>query len=74
MQRLDWFDLRNMLQVARAVDAGGARCAPKAAARISARTFPECCRTGASTRSIRLARQGLDIAQAPASPIEVAAQ
>ena len=50
LRRLEWFDLRNMLMVARTVTHGGARRAPKAAARISARIFPACCRNGASTR------------------------
>ena len=38
-ERLEWFDLRNMLLVAHAVAASGAQRAPKAAARISARIF-----------------------------------
>ena len=40
MQRLDWFDLRNMLHGRARGHAGRARCAPKAAAPISARTSP----------------------------------
>jgi hypothetical protein len=45
MQRLDWFDLRNMLTVARAVARPRSR-APRAAAPTSARTIPACCRDG----------------------------
>ena len=46
LQRLEWFDLRNMLLVARAVAAIGVQSRPKAAARISARIFRTCCRNG----------------------------
>ena len=49
MRRIDWFDLRNMLLVARVV-AEAALAAPKLAGRISARTIRDCRRTGRATR------------------------
>ena len=73
MQRLDWFDLRNMLTVARAV-------AQAALARTESRgahqreDFPEMLPQWRVNQVIRLHGQGLDITQSPASSVEAAAQ
>ena len=74
MQRLDWFDLRNMLTVARAVTAGRG-AADRKPRRASARGFPRHA-AGVARQPGRsgCAAQSLDITQAPAAPVEVAAQ
>jgi succinate dehydrogenase / fumarate reductase flavoprotein subunit len=73
MQRLDWFDLRNMLTVARAVtEAAALRTESRGAHQRE--DFPEMLPQWRVNQVIRLRGQSLDITQAPASPIEVAAQ
>jgi succinate dehydrogenase/fumarate reductase flavoprotein subunit len=73
MQRLDWFDLRNMLAVARCV-------AQAALARTESRgahqreDFPELLPQWRVNQTIRLRGGHLDIARTPTSPLEVAAQ
>jgi succinate dehydrogenase/fumarate reductase flavoprotein subunit len=73
MQRLDWFDLRNMLTVARAV-------AQAALARTESRgahqreDFPEMLPRWRVNQVIRLRGQGLDITESPASSVEAVAQ
>jgi succinate dehydrogenase / fumarate reductase flavoprotein subunit len=73
MQRLDWFDLRNMLTVARAVtEAAALRTESRGAHQRE--DFPEMLPQWRVNQVIRLRGQSLDITKAPASPIEVAAQ
>jgi succinate dehydrogenase / fumarate reductase flavoprotein subunit len=73
MQRLDWFDLRNMLTVARAVtQAASLRTESRGAHQRE--DFPEMLPQWRVNQAIRLRGEKLDITQAPASPIEVAAQ
>jgi succinate dehydrogenase flavoprotein subunit len=73
MQRLDWFDLRNMLTVARAVtEAAALRTESRGAHQRE--DFPEMLPHWRVNQVIRLRGEKLDITQAPASPVEVAAQ
>ena len=73
MQRLDWFDLRNMLTVARAVtQAASLRTESRGAHQRE--DFPEMLPQWRVNQVIRLRGEKLDITQAPASPVEVAAQ
>jgi succinate dehydrogenase/fumarate reductase flavoprotein subunit len=73
MQRLDWFDLRNMLTVARAVtQAASLRTESRGAHQRE--DFPEMLPHWRVNQAIRLRGEKLDITQAPASPVEVAAQ
>jgi succinate dehydrogenase/fumarate reductase flavoprotein subunit len=73
MQRLDWFDLRNMLTVARAVtQAASLRTESRGAHQRE--DFPEMLPHWRVNQVIRLRGEELDITQAPASPVEVAAQ
>jgi succinate dehydrogenase / fumarate reductase flavoprotein subunit len=73
MQRLDWFDLRNMLTVARAVtQAASLRTESRGAHQRE--DFPEMLPQWHVNQVIRLQGDKLDITQAPASPAQVAAQ
>ncbi len=73
MQRQDWFDLRNMLTVARAVtEAASLRTESRGAHQRE--DFPEMLPQWRVNQTIRLRGARLDITQAPASPAEVAAQ
>jgi succinate dehydrogenase/fumarate reductase flavoprotein subunit len=73
MQRLDWFDLRNMLTVARAVtEAASLRSESRGAHQRE--DFPEMLPQWRVNQTIRLRGKSLDITQAPASQLEVAAQ
>ena len=73
MQRLDWFDLRNMLTVARAVtQAASLRTESRGAHQRE--DFPGMLPQWRVNQQIRLGNKGLQIEQVPASPIEVAAQ
>ena len=74
MQRLDWFDLRNMLLVARTVtQAALARTESRGAHQRE--DFPEHAAAVARQPGRSACAGGsLDIAQAPASAVEVAAQ
>jgi succinate dehydrogenase / fumarate reductase flavoprotein subunit len=73
MQRLDWFDLRNMLTVARAVtEAAALRTESRGAHQRE--DFPEMLPQWRVNQTIRLRGGNLDITRAPASPVEVAAQ
>jgi succinate dehydrogenase/fumarate reductase flavoprotein subunit len=77
MQRLDWFDLRNMLTVARAVtQAASLRTESRGAHQRE--DFPEMLPQWRVNQVIRLRGQSLDFTQTPASPVdaslEVAAQ
>jgi len=73
MQRLDWFDLRNMLTVAGAVtQAASLRTESRGAHQRE--DFPEMLPHWRVNQVIRLRSEKLDITQAPASPVEVAAQ
>ena len=73
MQRLDWFDLRNMLTVARGVvEAATLRTESRGAHQRE--DFPEMRPEWRVNQVIRLGDKGLDITQAAASPLEVAAQ
>jgi succinate dehydrogenase / fumarate reductase flavoprotein subunit len=73
MRRLDWFDLRNMLTVARAVtQAASLRTESRGAHQRE--DFPEMLPQWRVNQSVRLSGQRLDITQAPAAPVEVAAQ
>jgi succinate dehydrogenase / fumarate reductase flavoprotein subunit len=73
MQRLDWFDLRNMLTVARAVtQAASLRTESRGAHQRE--DFPEMLPQWRVNQAIRPRGEKLDITQAPASPVEVAAQ
>jgi succinate dehydrogenase/fumarate reductase flavoprotein subunit len=73
LRRLEWFDLRNMLTVARAV-------ATAALARTESRgahqreDFPAMLPQWRINQAIRLRGRNLDIEQVPASPMEMAAQ
>jgi succinate dehydrogenase / fumarate reductase flavoprotein subunit len=73
MQRLDWFDLRNMLTVARAVTQAAALRTESRGAH-QREDFPEMLPQWRVNQVIRLGTGGLDIAQAPASALPVAAQ
>jgi succinate dehydrogenase/fumarate reductase flavoprotein subunit len=73
MQRLDWFDLRNMLTVARAVtQAASLRTESRGAHQRE--DFPEMLPQWRINQAIRLRGRNLDIEQVPASPMEIAAQ
>jgi len=73
MQRLDWFDLRNMLTVARAVtEAAALRTESRGAHQRE--DFPEMLPQWRVNQTVRLNGRNLDITRAPASPVEVAAQ
>jgi succinate dehydrogenase/fumarate reductase flavoprotein subunit len=73
MQRLDWFDLRNMLTVARAVTQAAALRTESRGAH-QREDFPEMLPQWRVNQVIRLRGRSLDITQVPASPVEVAAQ
>jgi succinate dehydrogenase / fumarate reductase flavoprotein subunit len=73
MQRLDWFDLRNMLTVARAV-AQAASLRTESRGAHQREDFPEMLPQWRVNQVIRLRGKSLDITQMPASPVEVAAQ
>jgi succinate dehydrogenase/fumarate reductase flavoprotein subunit len=73
MQRLDWFDLRNMLTVARSVtQAALARTESRGAHQRE--DFPEMLPQWRVNQIVRLAGRGLEIVKVPASAVEVAAQ
>ena len=73
MQRLDWFDLRNMLTVARAVtQAASLRTESRGAHQRE--DFPGMLPHWRVNQQIRLGAKGLEIEKVPASPLEVAAQ
>src|SRR5712671_522591 len=73
MQRLDWFDLRNMLTVARAVtEAAVLRTESRGAHQRE--DFPAMLPQWRVNQTIRLRGRSLDITQTPAAPVEVAAQ
>jgi succinate dehydrogenase/fumarate reductase flavoprotein subunit len=73
MQRLDWFDLRNMLTIARAVtEAATLRTESRGAHQRE--DFPEMLPQWRVNQVIRLRGQSLDITQTPACPTEAAAQ
>jgi succinate dehydrogenase/fumarate reductase flavoprotein subunit len=73
MQRLDWFDLRNMLTVARAItQAASLRTESRGAHQRE--DFPGMLPQWRVNQQIRLGNKGLQIEQVPASPTEVAAQ
>jgi len=72
MQRLDWFDLRNMLTVARAVtEAAALRTESRGAHQRE--DFPEMLPQWRVNQTIRLRGESLDITRTPAAPVEVAA-
>jgi succinate dehydrogenase/fumarate reductase flavoprotein subunit len=73
MQRLDWFDLRNMLAVARSV-AQAASLRTESRGAHQREDFPGMLPEWRVNQQIRLGKKGLDIEALPASPIEVAAQ
>ena len=73
MQRLDWFDLRNMLTVARAVTQA-ALLRTESRGAHQREDFPEMLPQWRVNQVIRLRNRRLDITQAPASAVEVAAQ
>jgi succinate dehydrogenase/fumarate reductase flavoprotein subunit len=73
MQRLDWFDLRNMLTVSRAV-AQAAVLRTESRGAHQREDFPEMLPQWRVNQVIRLRGKSLDITRAPASPVEVAAQ
>jgi succinate dehydrogenase / fumarate reductase flavoprotein subunit len=73
MQRLDWFDLRNMLTVASAVtQAASLRTESRGAHQRE--DFPEMLPQWRVNQVIRLRGGNFDVTQVPASPVEVAAQ
>jgi len=73
MQRLDWFDLRNMLTVARMVtQAASLRTESRGAHQRE--DFPEMLPRWRINQAIRLRGEELEITQAPASAAQVAAQ
>jgi succinate dehydrogenase / fumarate reductase flavoprotein subunit len=73
MQRLDWFDLRNMLTVAGVVTrAASLRTESRGAHQRE--DFPEMLPQWRVNQTVRLRGERLEITQAPASPVEVAAQ
>jgi succinate dehydrogenase/fumarate reductase flavoprotein subunit len=73
MQRLDWFDLRNMLTVARVVtQAASLRTESRGAHQRE--DFPAMLPQWRVNQVIRLQGGKLDITQSPASPAQVAAQ
>jgi succinate dehydrogenase/fumarate reductase flavoprotein subunit len=72
MQRLDWFDLRNMLTVARAVTQAAALRTESRGAH-QREDYPEMLPQWRVNQAIRLRGARLEITQAPASPIEAAA-
>jgi succinate dehydrogenase/fumarate reductase flavoprotein subunit len=73
MQRLDWFDLRNMLTVARAVTQA-ALLRTESRGAHQREDFPEMLPQWRVNQAIRLRGRDLSIEQTPASPMEVAAQ
>jgi succinate dehydrogenase/fumarate reductase flavoprotein subunit len=73
MQRLDWFDLRNMLIVARTVaEAALARTESRGAHQRE--DYPGMLPEWRVNQTIRLRDGGLEISRPPAPPAEVAAQ
>jgi succinate dehydrogenase/fumarate reductase flavoprotein subunit len=73
MQRLEWFDLRNMLTVARCVTQV-ALLRTESRGAHQREDFPEMLPQWRVNQTIRLRGGHLDVAQVPASPLEVAAQ
>jgi succinate dehydrogenase / fumarate reductase, flavoprotein subunit len=73
MQRLDWFDLRNMLTVARCVTQAALNRTESRGAH-QREDFPEMLPQWHVNQIIRLRGGELNISRSPASPIEVAAQ
>ena len=73
MQRLDWFDLRNMLTVARCVTQA-ALLRTESRGAHQREDFPEMLPEWRVNQTVRLRDATLEIEQAPASPLEVAAQ
>jgi succinate dehydrogenase/fumarate reductase flavoprotein subunit len=73
MQRLDWFDLRNMLLVAKSVTEAARRRTESRGAH-QREDHPEMLRHWRVNQAIRLHGKGLAIDSIPASPMEVAAQ
>jgi succinate dehydrogenase/fumarate reductase flavoprotein subunit len=70
---LDWFDLRNMLTVARAV-AQAALLRTESRGAHQREDFPEIAPQWQANQTIRLGKGGLAIERVPASPVAVAAQ
>ena len=73
MQRLDWFDLRNMLLVAQSVTQAALRRTESRGAH-QREDFPEMLPRWRVNQAIRLRDARLDIGSTPASPVEMAAQ
>jgi succinate dehydrogenase/fumarate reductase flavoprotein subunit len=73
MQRLDWFDLRNIILVARTVTEAALRRTESRGAH-QREDFPEMLPQWRVNQTIRLRGNSLDIAQTPSEEIEVAAQ
>ncbi|MBV8748025.1 MAG: FAD-binding protein [Xanthobacteraceae bacterium] len=73
MQRLDWFDLRNMLQVARIVTTAALRRTESRGAH-QREDFPGMLPEWRINQQVRLSGGQLAIASLPASPLPVAAQ
>jgi succinate dehydrogenase/fumarate reductase flavoprotein subunit len=73
MQRLDWFDLRNMLQVARTVATTALRRSESRGAH-QREDFPGMLPEWRVNPEVRLSVAGLSIAAVAAAPLEVAAQ
>jgi succinate dehydrogenase / fumarate reductase, flavoprotein subunit len=73
MQRLDWFDLRNMLTVARAVTQA-ALLRTESRGAHQREDFPGMLPEWRVNQQVRLSAGGLSISRIPASPLEVAAQ
>ena len=73
MQRLDWFDLRNMLTVARCVTLA-ARNRTESRGAHQREDFPDMAASWRVNQTIRLRGAHLDMTQTPASPLEAAAQ
>jgi succinate dehydrogenase/fumarate reductase flavoprotein subunit len=73
MQRLEWFDLRNMLTVARCV-AQTALLRAESRGAHQREDYPEMLPQWRVNQVVHMRGRDLDIAQAPAAPAEVAAQ
>jgi succinate dehydrogenase/fumarate reductase flavoprotein subunit len=73
MQRLEWFDLRNMLLVARCV-AQGALARSESRGAHQREDFPEMLPQWRVNQIVRVRGGELEISQSPAAPAEVAAQ
>jgi succinate dehydrogenase/fumarate reductase flavoprotein subunit len=73
MRRLDWFDLRNMLTIARCI-AQAALNRTESRGAHQREDFPEMAPQWRVNQTMRLSGGHLQIAQLPASPMEVAAQ